>query len=161
MDFQQRLAKAVERGQKKGDARAQAEAEKALSEKEMRRLHSQYRLELCEHIEECLKNLPRHFPGFNFEALVDEHGWGAAVSRDDVTFSRTGRRSNSFSRLEMVIRPVSRYYVLDLASKGTIANKEVFTRNHYQLLGEVDLASFTEMIDHWVLEYAEMFAAKR
>lgn len=161
MDFQQRLAKAVQRGQKTGDTRAKVEAEKAVSEQEMRRLHSQYRLELCEHIEECLKNLPRTFPGFNFEAIVDERGWGAAVSRDDVTFGRSGGRSNSFSRLEMVIRPVGKYYVLDLASKATIRNKEVFSRTHYQRLGEADLASFTDIIDLWVLEYAEMFASKR
>ncbi len=161
MDFQQRLAKAVERGHKTGDARVKAETEKTLSEQEMRRLHSQYRLELCEHIEECLKNLPQAFPGFIFEAMVDERGWGAAVSRDDVAFNRSGSRSNSFSRLEMVIRPVGKYYVLDLASKATIANKEVFNRTHYQRLGEADLASFNNMIDMWVLEYAEMYAAKR
>ncbi len=161
MDFQQRLAKAVERGHKTGDTRAKAKAEKALNEQEMRRLYSQYRLELCEHIEECLKNLPQAFPGFDFEAIVNERGWGAAVSRDDVTFDRSGARSNSFSRLEMVIRPLGKYYVLDLASKATIANKEVFNRTHYQRLGEADLASFTNIIDLWVLEYAEMFATKR
>jgi len=161
MDFQQRLAKAVERGQKTGDAQAKVEAEKALNEKEMRRLHSQYRLELCEHIEECLKNLPRTFPGFDFVPIVDESGWGAAVSRDDVTFGRSGGRSNSFSRLEMVVRPLGKYNVLDLAAKATIANKEVFNRNHYQRLGEADLASFTNLIDLWVLEYAEMYSTKR
>ncbi|MBN2295213.1 MAG: hypothetical protein JXM70_22475 [Pirellulales bacterium] len=161
MDFQQRLAKAVERGQKKGNARAKAAAEKALNEQEMRRLHSQYRLELCEHIEECLKNLPLTFPGFEFVPIVDESGWGAAVSRDDVTFGRSGGRYNSFSRLEMVVRPMGKYHVLDLASKATIANKEIFNRNHYQRLGEADLASFTNLIDLWVLEYAEMYATKR
>ena len=160
MDFQQRLAKAVERGQRTGDARAAAEAQKATSQKEMQRLHSQLRLELCDHIEDCLKNLPRHFPGFEFESLVSDRGWGAAVSRDDIVFDKNKTRSNSFSRLEMVVRPMGKYYVLELAAKATIRNKEVFNRNHFQQLGEADPASFTNLIDLWVLEYAEIYAAK-
>ncbi len=161
MDFQQRLAKAVQRGQKAGVERAKAEAQKALSEKELRRLHSQFRLELCEHIEDCLKKLPLHFPGFEFQPLVDERGWGATVSRDDLEFDRRKKRSNSFSRLEMVVRPMGEFHVLELAAKATIRNKEVFNRTHYQRLAETDLASFTDLIDVWVLEYAEMYAAER
>ena len=160
MDFQQRLAKAVQRGHQAGDAQAKAEAEKALSQQEMQRLHSQFRLELCEHIEDCLKNLPKHFPGFDLELLVNDRGWGAAVSRDDVVFDRRQKRSNSFSRLEMVVRPMGKYYVLELAAKATIRNKEVFNRTHFQRLGEADPASFTNLVDLWVLEYAEMYASK-
>ncbi len=159
-DFDQRLKKAIERGQRTGSARAKAEAERAMSEKELRGLHAQYRLELCEYIEQCLKKLPRHFPGFRFETVVADRGWGAAVSRDDVEVRPGRRRTNYYSRLEMFIRPVSKYHVLDLAVKGTIRNKEVFSRNHYERLAEVDLSSFTERIDLWVLEYAELYAAK-
>jgi len=61
----------------------------------------------------------------------------------------------------MVIRPASSYHVLDLAVKATIRNKELFNRSHYQRLTEVDLTSFSEMIDLWVLEYAELYAAKQ
>ncbi len=131
-----------------------------MSEKELRRLHTQYRLELCEHVEACLKKLPHHFPGFQFETVVSDRGWGAAVSRDDVELGSGRRRTNYYSRLEMLVRPASKYHVLDLAAKGTIRNKEVFNRNRYERLDDVDLTSFTELVDHWVLEYAELYAAK-
>ena len=160
MDFQQRLEKAIERGQRTGDARARAEAEKALSQKELQHLHSQYRLELCERIERYLMQTAEHFPGFQFETVVGERGWGAAVSRDDIDVARGSGRINYFSRLEMVIRPFSSYHVLELAAKATIRNKELFNRSQFQKLPEVDLTSFTEMIDIWLLEYAELYAAK-
>ena len=160
MEFHKRLEKAIERGQRTGDARARAEAERAVTEKELARLHSQYRLQLSERIETCLRQLADHLPGFRFETVVNERGWGAALSRDDVGRRSGGGRTNYFSRLEMLIRPASSYHVLDLAAKATISNKELFNRSHFQGLTEVDPTSFTEMIDLWVLEYAELYAAK-
>ena len=159
-DFNKRLEKAIERGHRASDARARAEAAKALSEQELRRLHSKYRLELSERIESCLKTLPNHFPGFRFETVVSDRGWGAAVSRDDVDLSAGRGRTNFFSRLEMVIRPRGEYNVLDLAAKATVRNKEFFNRSHYQRLAEVDIESFQELIDLWVLEYAELYSRK-
>ncbi len=159
MDFKQRLERAIQRGQRSSDAEARARAEQATSEEEFRRLHSQYRLELSEHIERCLRALPGHFPGFRFETLVGDRGWGAAISRDDLSLA-DGRRENFFSRLEMVVRPFSSSHVLELAAKGTVHNKEIFNRSQYHLLSDVDLATFSEQIDRWVLEYAELFAAK-
>ena len=158
MDFQQRLAKAIERGQHRGDERSRAKAEKEISEKELARLHSQYRLELSEHIEKCLKQLADNFPGFRFETVVGERGWGASIRRDDLSL-KGGRRDSLFSRLQMVVRPASSYNILDMAAKGTVRNKELFNRNHYQRLTEVDPTSFNDMVDLWVLEYAEVFAA--
>jgi len=160
-DFQERLSKAVERGREEGDRRAEAEARRRTSQKELRRLHSEYRLALAERIESCLKVLPAHFPGFRVETLVGQRGWGAAASRDDIEFDRQRNRTNYFSRLEVVVRPISEYFVLDLAVKGTIRNKEVLTRNFYQRLGEVDLPAFFDQVDRWVLEFAERFAAER
>jgi hypothetical protein len=49
--------------------------------------------------------------------------------------------------------------VLELVAKGTVRNKEVFSRNHYQRLADVDLESFRELIELWVLDYAELYAA--
>ena len=88
MDFQKRLEKAIERGYRTGDARADAEAHKSLGERELRRLHTQYRLELSEHIEHCLRQVPEHLPGFDFETVASERGWGAAVARDDIVGGR-------------------------------------------------------------------------
>ena len=60
------------------------------------------------------------------------------------------------------VRPYSpSLHVLELAAKGTIRNKEVYNRVHYQLLTEVHMEQFAEMIDLWVLEFAELYAARR
>lgn len=157
MDFQDRLQKAVERGQHAAAEHARAAADRAVSEEECKRLHLKYRLELSEYLEQCLRQLPQHFPGFRFETLMGDRGWGAAVTRDDLRIE-SGRRASLFSRLEMTVRPYSPLRVLELTAKGTIHNKEVFNRDQYQMLSQVDLATFKGLIDHWVLEYAELFA---
>jgi hypothetical protein len=159
MDFKERLEKAVQRGQQLGDARLRAQQEQVLGEAELRRMHSQNRLELSERIENCLRQLPAHFPGFRYESMVGDRGWGAAISRDDLDLSG-GRRTNFFSRLEVTVRPFSPLHVLELTAKGTVRNKEIFNRNHFQLLTEADVKAFDELIDHWVLEFAELYAAR-
>jgi hypothetical protein len=158
-DFEERLRKAIERGERRGNERARQAAAKALTEKECRRLHSKYRLELSERIEQCVGQLPHHFPGFQYETIYGERGWGAACQRDDFGPAQGGQRSNLYSRLEMTVRPYSSLHVLDLAAKGTVRNKEIFNRNHFERLDEADLDNFTNLIDVWVLEYAELFAA--
>jgi len=159
-DFDKRLEKAIERGSQASNARAQAEAQRALGERELGRRHTQYRLQLSEHIESCLRQIPEHLPGFELEPIVSERGWGAAVRRDDVEIGRGHRPVTRFSRLEMLIRPLTESYVLELAAKATVRDKEQFSRSHYQRLGEADLKSFTHLIDFWVLEFAELYAAK-
>ncbi len=158
MDFRQRLQKASERGQRQRDAKLREAAAQALSEEECRRLHSQYRLPLCDHIEKCLREMANNFPGFRVQSIVDESGWGAEAVRDDIDLTR-GRRDNFFSRLQIVVRPYNKYHVLDLVAKGAVRNKESFSRNHYQPLDSVELDRFTELVELWVLDYAEMYAA--
>jgi hypothetical protein len=158
MSFRERLQRATERGRQARAAQLDAAAAQALSEEECRRLHSQYRLSLTEYIEQCLRELADNFPGFRLETVVDESGWGAAVSRDDVSLG-AGRRGNLFSRLKVVVSPFNKYHVLDLAAKGTVRNKEVLSRNHYQRLADVDLESFRELVELWVLDYAELYSA--
>jgi hypothetical protein len=158
MDFRERLQRATERGKQTRAAQLNEAAAKALSEEECRRLHSQYRLALNEYIESCLHELADNFPGFRFETIVDETGWGAAVSRDDVAL-RAGGRGNLFSRFKLVVSPFNKYNVLELAAKGTVRNREVLSRNHYQRLSDVDLQSFRELAELWVLDYAELYSA--
>lgn len=160
MEFQDRLQKAVRRGQQRSERRDREAAEKALNEEELKGLHTQYRLDLSEHIEKCVRQLPNHFPGFKLETIFGESGWGAAVSRDDVDMKQGRQRENLFSRLEMTIRPFSSVHVLDLAAKGTIRNKEVYNRSHFEKLNEVDTDNYVELIDLWVLEYAELYSAR-
>ena len=158
MDFRERLHRASERGQRAKDVEAREAAARALSEEECRRLHSTNRLALLDHIEKCLNELADNFPGFRVETVVDNNGWGSVAKRDDVGLSR-GRSDNFFSRFQLLVSPANKYHVLDVVAKGTIRNKEVFSRNFYQPLGEVDLDRFRELIEQWVLEYAEMYAA--
>ena len=112
MSFENRLQKAIERGKRRGEAtRSEAEA-RALTEEELRRLHSTFRLQLSEHIETCIRQLPNFFPGFRLETLFGERGWGAACSRDDVRMAGGKRRANDYSRLELTVRPASSMHVL-------------------------------------------------
>jgi hypothetical protein len=158
MSFKERLQRAAERGKQIRAAQLNEAAAKALSEEECRRLHSQYRLALNDHIEKCLSDLADNFPGFRLETIVDETGWGAAVSRDDIGLT-AGRRNTFFSRLQIVVSPYSSYRVLAISAKGTVRNKEVLSRNHYQRLADVDLQTFRELIETWALDYAELYSA--
>ena len=159
MNFQDRLERAIERGSQTADARLRAEAEKSLSQEELRSLHSKCRLELSEHIETCLRMLGDRFPGFEYHSILNEDGWGALISRDDLALKSGAASSSLYSRLEMTISPLGTTPIVELIGKGTIRNKEIFNRTHYQRLEQVDAEFFREMIDLWVLEFAERFAA--
>jgi hypothetical protein len=158
MSFRERLQRATERGKQIRAAQLNEAAAKALSEEECRRRHSQYRNELTDHIEKCLGDLAENFPGFRMETIVDESGWGAAVSRDDFGLT-AGKRNTFFSRMRIVVSPYSQYHVLDISAKGTVRNKEILSRNHYQQLSDVDLQTFRELIESWALDYAELYSA--
>ncbi len=160
MEFEERLKKAIERGRRASDARARAEAERALTEQELRRLHGQYRIELSERIEHCLNRLALHFPGFEIKPVVSDRGWGAVAGRDDLEIGPDRTRHNRFSRLEMLVAPVTEAFVLAMSAKGTVRNKELLVRSMYHPIAEADLHAFTEAIDLWVLEFAELYAAK-
>ncbi|TWT89029.1 hypothetical protein Mal64_25200 [Pseudobythopirellula maris] len=158
MDFSERLKKAASRGAAARAEQAFADAAEAMGEEELRRLHSSRRLELTEHIEKCLKQLADNFPGFRFETIVEEGGWGAAVVRDDLAMAG-GKRNNLFSRLQLTVSPYNEYHVVDATAKGAVRNKESFSRTHYQKIKEYDGAAFRELLEKWVLDYAEMYAA--
>ena len=158
--FEERLEKAIHRGKRRSDAAAAHERAKRLSEEELKRLHSKYRLQISDHIESCVKQVAEHFPGFQTETIFGERGWGAACFRDDLHAAElANKRSNVYSRLEVTVRPYSQYNVIDLAAKGTIHNKEIFKRSLFEELAEVDVDQFIELVDTWCLEYAELYAA--
>jgi hypothetical protein len=159
MDFEQRLQSALQRGQQRGEAKAREARAKALSADELKTLHAQYRLQFSELIENCLRRLPKYCPGFRFETLFGDRGWGAACSRDDMVITG-GRRHNAYSRFEMTVRPFSEFHVVELVAKGTVRNKELLHHSFYQKIEEAVPAHFTDLIDAWTLEYAELFASK-
>src|SRR5688572_22097031 len=98
MDFDQRLQKAITRGEQTRSSEVRKRADRALSEEEFKNLHSQYRLELSDHIETCLRKLADHFPGFRYQTVISEDGWGAKVSRDDLNLGPKRSTGNLFSR---------------------------------------------------------------
>jgi len=159
MSFDDQLRQAIERGKERGLAKAGEAQARAMTEEECKRLHGKLRLSMSDQIEACLKRLPNFFPGFQTETIFGDRGWGAACSRDDLRMSR-GSRGTDYSRLEMTIRPYTSLHVLELTGKGTIRNKEVFNRTYFERLEDVDQEKFRALIDAWVLEYAELFAAK-
>lgn len=160
MDFENRLEQAIERGQKIRDSRQRTEHQKTLSAEELKNLHSAIRLNLSEHIENCLRRLSDHFPGFRFETVVDDSGWGARINRDDLAIGR-GRRDTHYSRLQVLVRPHSvAAKIVEITAKGTIRNRELLNRSHYQFLAEINDEGLKEVIDMWVLEFAEQFAAQ-
>ena len=157
-DFQSRLESAIARGQKRADAQANLQRQKALSEEELKRLHTSHRLALSDRIEVAINGVADHFPGFRTESLFGDIGWGTACYRDDLRIE-SGKRSNQYSRLEMMIRPYSHLKVLDLKGKGTVMNREIFNRSHYVLVADVDVDEFEQLIDAWAIEFAELYSA--
>ncbi|MFV0444143.1 MAG: hypothetical protein ACK5Q5_11290 [Planctomycetaceae bacterium] len=159
MEFEQRLQRAIQRGEQTRSSRDEARQAERLSSAELRDLYSQARLQLSEHIESCLRKLADHFPGYRYDSILGDTGWGSRITRDDLQLARGQSPSNQYSRLELTITPLGSQPIIELVAKGTIRNREVLSRRHYQQLEQVDTQSFSELIDLWVLEYAEQYAA--
>ena len=157
-EFEERLQRAIDRGQRSRDNQGQAEGERVATTEDLRNLHSQLRLSLSEHIESCLKRLCDHFPGFDFSTVMNEEGWGARITRDDINL-KAGVNRNLYSRFEILVKPFSDAHILDVTTKGTIRNKESLNRSNYRLLKEATEDGLKEIIDNVVLEFAEQYAA--
>ena len=159
-EFEERLKKAIARGESKAESLLSEEQRKKQEAEEHKLLHAKYRLELTERIESVVKKMIDMFPGFRYKSVFGETGWGSACTRDDL-FIDKGVRSNKFSRFEMVVRPINEFFVLDLQAKGTIADRELLTRAFYPPLGQVDIERFYKAVDDWAVAYAELYATKR
>jgi hypothetical protein len=157
-DFEQRLQKAIQRGQQVRTATGAAAEADAASEEQLRGRHAHLRNELSEHIESCLRKLCDHFPGFDFQTVINEKGWGARISRDDIRLGR-GTARNEYSRLEILVRPFSDARILEVSTKGTIRNRESLNRGNFRYLHEATLEDLRQMIDGITLEFAEQYSA--
>jgi hypothetical protein len=157
-DFESRLKEAALRGAQKGISREEQELADRNRLDQLKNLHTSYRLKLTEKIERVVAKVADQFPGFLVTSVYGESGWGAACARDELRMER-GRRETKYSRFEMTVRPINTYMVLDLQCKGTIANRELLARNHFQPLGEVDIPSFESKLEQWAVTYVELFAA--
>jgi hypothetical protein len=159
-DFEERLKQAAVRGANRANQFQSDTDRKRQEAEDARSLHSKYRLELSERIEVVVKKLVDLYPGFRYQSVFGDAGWGSACLRDDLVLQK-GVRENRYSRFEMAVRPVNEFFVLDLQAKGTIANRELLTRSFYQPVAEVQLDRFKELAEQWVLAYAELYAANR
>jgi len=160
MDFEQRLQRAIQRGEKAREDADRADAQRQLSAEELRAIYFKGRLELSEHIEQALRKLTDYFPGFDFSSIVGDSGWGARIVRDDLLIKPSRTQEAQYSRLEIVVTPRGSADILEVVGKGTIRNREAFHRRHFHRLSELDLQVFKDQIDVWVLDYAEQFSAQ-
>ncbi|HQX49801.1 MAG TPA: hypothetical protein PLR25_07825 [Planctomycetaceae bacterium] len=157
-NFDEQLQKAIQRGEQARMADSASAHADAATEEELRMTHSQLRSDLTEHIESCLKKLCDHFPGFEYTTVVNEKGWGARLTRDDIKLGR-GNSRNEYSRLEVLVRPFSDMHILEIATKGTLRNRETLNRSNYRFLKEATLPELKKMVDGIVLEFAQQFSA--
>lgn len=157
-DFEDRLQKAIQRGQQARVADGAATEADAATEEQLRQKHSQLRNEISEHIETCLRKLCEHFPGFDYSTVLNEKGWGARISRDDIKLGR-GTAKNEYSRLEVLVRPFNDTHILEVATKGTIRNRESLNRTNFRFLKEATSDVLKQIVDGIVLEFAEQFSA--
>ncbi len=160
MEFEQRLKRAIQRGEQTRAASDRAQLARKLTAEELKNRYSAGRIEVSEHIETCLRKLVDYFPGFNFSSIVDDSGWGAKIIRDDLNLKPGRVAESQYSRLELVVSPRNSAEILEVVAKGTIRNREVFHRRYFQRLIELDIPVVRDQIDAWVVEYAELFAAQ-
>lgn len=158
--FEERLQRAIQRGEQVRAADDAAAAADGISLEEARSRHSQLRTDVTEHIERCLRKLCDHFPGFEYSTVLNEKGWGSRISRDDINLSG-GTSRNEYSRLEIVVRPFSEMRIIEIATKGTIRNRESLNRSNYRFLNDAPPNALHEIVDSVVLEFAEQYSAQR
>ncbi len=158
-DFDQKLKAAIERGQRASDAKQANAEQKQLSDEEIRRRHTHFRLKISERIEKALKSMINQLPGFEYETVFGERGWGGAASRDELQI-KGGQRTNLYSRVELTVKPLSDLHIVLVAGKGTVRNREIFTRDFHRAINEADEQEFLELVDRWILEYAQLYSAE-
>ena len=157
-DFEERLQRAIQRGQQARMADSASADADAATEEDLRMKHSQLRSDLTDHIENCLQKLCDHFPGFDYHTVLNEKGWGARISREDIKLGR-GTARNEYSRLEVLVRPFSDMHILEIATKGTLRNRESLNRSNYRFLKDATAQDLKQIVDGIVLEFAEQFSA--
>ena len=157
-NFDERLQQAIQRGQEARLSDSASLEADAATEEELRVQHSHLRNELTEHIENCLRKLCDHFPGFEYSTVLNEKGWGARISRDDIKLGR-GTAKNQYSRLEVLVRPFNDTHILEIATKGTIRNRESLNRTNFKFLKEATIEALKQTVDGIALEFAEQYSA--
>ena len=60
-----------------------------------------------------------------------------------------------------MVRPINELNVVNIAGKGTVANKEIYAWNQFEDISDAKLESFQQIIDSWIVMYAEKFASRQ
>ena len=161
MDFDKRLKDAIDRGKRRAEQEHEQLQQQQMSEQDLRNKHTEFRLGISDHIESCLRSLAEHFPGFEYETIYGDRGWGGAIFRDDLTTDKgSGKTGSFYSRLEITVKPYSQYRLVDVAVRGTVFNREVLSTSFYEEVQSASVDSFLEKVDFWSVTYAENFAAR-
>ena len=157
-EFDEQLKQAIQRGLKTNEARQREAAKQQLNAEDLKRRHTEFRLGISERIEKTLQSLINQLPGFEYENIYGDRGCGGAVLRDELSIAH-GKRTNVYSRLEVTVKPFIELGIVNMNAKGTIKNKEMFTRRHHDPVQEADMDQFLTMVDRWVLEFAQLYTA--
>ncbi len=160
MDFEKQLEQAIERGQQRNTKREQDREAKDRSADDLKRRHNDFRLHLSEHIEKGLKSLAERFPGYEYDIIYGSKGWGGAIYRTDLKAGPDGKFGSFFSRLELTVRALNDYNVVNIAGKGTISDRELFSWNHFEDIEDAAMEAFEVKLNSWMIQFAEQFASR-
>jgi len=160
VDFDKQLEQAIERGQQRNTKREQDRRKEASSADGLKGQHNAFRLHLSDHIEKGLKRLAERFPGFEYDIIYGSKGWGGSINRTDLTRGPDGKAGSFFSRLELTVRPLNDYNVVNIAGKGTLADRELFSWNHFEDIDKAEMEAFEQKLNSWMIQYAEQFASR-
>ena len=78
MEFEDKLQRAIQRGQERTSARANAQKKVEASKEDIRNRHNEFRLNLSDHIEACLKKVGTAFSGLRLRNDLRHKGLGGS-----------------------------------------------------------------------------------
>ena len=62
-------------------------------------------------------------------------------------------------RLEVLVRPFNDTHIVEIATKGTIRNRESLNRTNFRFLKDATVDALKQIVDGLALEFAEQFSA--
>ena len=157
MNFDKRIQRAIHRGQQGSVIKSGAPTAKPSSARQHEKIHTEVRDELIEHLDYCLASVAKHFPEFRVQTIVSENGWGTRMAADHAAAKSKKKTPSAKSFFEILVPPLQDRPVIELKSRATILDQEVFLRTHYQPLDAIDFTSLARVIEKWCLDFVESY----
>ena len=126
-----------------------------MTKKELQRLHSQARLELASTSSAACGSWPTAFPAFASRRSWIRAAGARRISRDDLRLRRGTAATSCFSRLEMLITPITPRRCWNWPPKARSATARSSAARNISVSPSPHMPVFANLIDLWVLEYAE------